>query len=268
VSALGTVTALWRYPVKSLQGESVDTLRVAPGGVVGDRRFAIRDRASGRLVSAKRVERLLAASARTRADGSVAVALPGHEEIAVGDPALPRALGSWLERDVEVVDAGAGLVAEVEMDLDQDMLDKFPGGLRADPGDPTGTMVFSTPGTNFADTSGIHLLGEAAVAAVAARHGASAGELRRFRPNLVVAVDGAFAEDGWIGSDVTIGAAPGAITRPVLRCVVITRAQPGLAAEPGLLRALHGERRGELGVFFVPAAPAEVRVGDEILRAR
>jgi len=264
----GSVAALWRYPVKSLQGEPVERVTVTRRGVAGDRRYALRDPVTQRLLTAKRDERLLRASARTLEGGPVVVAVPGAGELSVDDPALAAALAGWLDRDVEVVRAGDGGRGRVEMDLDAEMLARFAGALRPDPDDPAGTMLFETPRESFADTREIHLLTEATLRGAAAAYGEGAGDVRRFRPNIVVAGGGGpFGEDAWVGSDVTIGAAAGAITRPVLRCVVITRPQPSLDAEPQLLRRLHADRRAELGVFFVPTAPAEIRIGDPLRAA-
>src|SRR3989442_13821607 len=50
---VGTVRALWRYPVKSMLGEELDAVDVSEGGVVGDRAYALRDRESGKVASAK-----------------------------------------------------------------------------------------------------------------------------------------------------------------------------------------------------------------------
>jgi uncharacterized protein YcbX len=44
----------WRYPVKSLQGFSVDSVDMTPAGVRGDRRRALGDTATGKVASAKR----------------------------------------------------------------------------------------------------------------------------------------------------------------------------------------------------------------------
>lgn len=50
---IGTVTALWRYPVKSMQGEVLDTTVLAERGLLGDRAYAVRDVATGHIASAK-----------------------------------------------------------------------------------------------------------------------------------------------------------------------------------------------------------------------
>src|SRR5690348_3648748 len=44
---VGTVAELWRYPVKSMQGERVERLELAPGGAIGDRTLAVVDHAAG-----------------------------------------------------------------------------------------------------------------------------------------------------------------------------------------------------------------------------
>ena len=49
----GTVKALWRYPVKSMAGTKLDEPLVTEGGILGDRAYAVIDRASGRVGSAK-----------------------------------------------------------------------------------------------------------------------------------------------------------------------------------------------------------------------
>ena len=49
----GTVKALWRYPVKSMAGTKIDETLVTEGGILGDRGYAVIDKASGRVGSAK-----------------------------------------------------------------------------------------------------------------------------------------------------------------------------------------------------------------------
>ena len=59
------VLELWRYPVKSLLGERLESVRVTENGFEGDRRFAIYDLETGFGLTARRVPELLFASART-----------------------------------------------------------------------------------------------------------------------------------------------------------------------------------------------------------
>ncbi len=50
---LGSVVALWRYPVKSMMGEELNASEVTPRGLLGDRAYAIVDGADGKVASAK-----------------------------------------------------------------------------------------------------------------------------------------------------------------------------------------------------------------------
>jgi MOSC domain-containing protein len=49
--------ALWRYPVKSMLGEKLDAVDLREDGVVGDCVYALRDRETGRVASAKHPKR-------------------------------------------------------------------------------------------------------------------------------------------------------------------------------------------------------------------
>jgi uncharacterized protein YcbX len=51
--AVGTVSALWRFPVKSMGGETLAAAELAETGVVGDSAYALIDRETGRVMSAK-----------------------------------------------------------------------------------------------------------------------------------------------------------------------------------------------------------------------
>src|SRR6188472_1142418 len=49
----GSVVALWRYPVKSMMGEELNSSEITGRGLLGDRQFAVIDRATGKVGGAK-----------------------------------------------------------------------------------------------------------------------------------------------------------------------------------------------------------------------
>ena len=51
--ALGSVVSLWRYPVKSMMGEELNTADLTGRGLLGDRAYALIDVATGKIASAK-----------------------------------------------------------------------------------------------------------------------------------------------------------------------------------------------------------------------
>jgi MOSC domain-containing protein len=52
------VAELWRYPVKSLAGEPLDSAEISTDGIPGDRVVQVYD-AEGRMVTARTAPRLL-----------------------------------------------------------------------------------------------------------------------------------------------------------------------------------------------------------------
>ena len=85
------ISELWRYPVKSLQGERVSSSELTSEGVLGDRGYAIFDVETGFGLTARREAALLFASARC-VEGGVEITLP-DASVARDDAALSTWLG-------------------------------------------------------------------------------------------------------------------------------------------------------------------------------
>ena len=92
-----TVTAIWRYPVKSMAGERMGSTELTETGLVGDRVVQVYDR-HGRVVTARTFPRLLRLHATLGIDG---------EPLVDGLP--------WRSREVgELVEAAVGPGARLE----------------------------------------------------------------------------------------------------------------------------------------------------------
>jgi uncharacterized protein YcbX len=98
------VLELWRFPVKSMQGERLTTAELGPDGIAGDRQWALFDLDTGDALTARRAPDLLFAAGRLRDDGALEVVLP--DGTATTDDGV---LSDWLGRPVELRRAeGAG----------------------------------------------------------------------------------------------------------------------------------------------------------------
>lgn len=248
---VGTVAAIWRHPVKSMQGEALEAVDLYEWGVPGDRRWAVVDEASGTAMSAKRYPALLEASAFS--DGkSVRVALPGGAGGEAGDPALDAVLCDWLGRRAHLEEAGEDGGRRYETNLDAE--DESSQILR----------LPSPPGT-FLDLAAVHLLSDASIAAMAAVEPDGDWQPARFRPTILMAAAGeGFVEEEWIGSPLALGGAVIAPFMPTIRCAIPARAQPGLRKAPEVLRAVTRHRMGNLGVYAAVVDAGHVAVGDPI----
>ena len=235
------VAELWRYPVKSLQGEQVDVAEVTDRGLAGDRGWALFDLGTGLGLTARRHPVLLHASARLADDGAVVVTLPDGTLAADDD-----ALSAWLGRPVALRAAGATTGPrryENPDDIETEADDSW--------------WVFEGSALAFHDSSAVTLLSRSTVGNL---------PMRRFRPNVVLDTGG---EDALVGTTVSIGAAAVALTAQVPRCVMVTRSQPGgIGIDRDVLRWIHRERGGGLAVGGTVTRAGRVRVGDEVAPAR
>ena len=227
------VATIWRYPVKSLQGERLDTATATAEGVQGDRSFGIRDVETGLILTARRQPELLFASAAWSA-GSVMVTLPdGRTTDSDGD------LSNWLGRPVELTAAGSAGTYENPMDIENE----------AD------WVQWSGPDTSFHDSGRDQI-------SLVSRTTLRDWDERRFRQNLILDGDG---EDELVGSTISIGGAELHVTKLVDRCVMVTRPQPGdIERDLSVLKTINKERNNCLGVATVVTTPGPISVGDSL----
>jgi uncharacterized protein len=224
------VVQLWRYPVKSMQGERLARATVTATGFEGDRRWGVRDRSTGRILTAKRVPELLYGSATWVEDRPV-VTLPGDHSNVAG----------WLGRDVALVEATADGRGTYE--------------IAEDPFDESSTILeWNGPKGSFHDSNRtqVHLLSTGSV---------GAWDMRRFRPNVVV--DGA-GELDLVGATLRVGTAVLSVVKGTARCVLTTRAQPGgIERDPDVLKTIL-RNGGDLGISCHVVQPGDIHVDDEV----
>lgn len=261
---LGTVAELWRFPVKSMQGERIGAGVLGPQSLDGDRRYAVRGVDDDRLLTAKRVGALLEATARTGSDGAVTIALPDGTELAAEDAAVHAALSDWLDRPVRLVPADDGATRAFQMSFDAEQPE-------------TGLFEWACPDGTFLDLAAAHLLTDASLSAARALHPDGDWDVRRFRPtalihtapdpdtDLIAAQPGdGFIEDAWVGSTLTLGRAELHVLMPTVRCPMPSRAQPGLPRDTGVAAALRDHHENNLGVYAAVTSAGPVAVGDPL----
>jgi len=232
------VVELWRYPVKSLQGERLGSVSVMPEGLEGDRQFAIYDVTTGFGLTARRMPELLFASARLRDDGSPEVTLPDGMVAADDD-----ALSGWLERPVELRSSATAAARRYENvdDFEHEQVSAW--------------SAFDGAAGAFHDSPGarVSLVSDGTI---------GGWDVRRFRPNIVLHGEG---EDSLVGSTVTVGQATLAVGMRIERCVMTTRAQAGgVERDLAVLRTLARERGACLSIGALVAGCGTVRLGDAL----
>ena len=257
VSVVGAISQAWRYPVKSMQGLAVQSLRIGPTGIEGDRRRAIVDLATGRVMSAKRTADLLFAHA-----SDDTITLPDGTLLDVDAPDIDDILSNWLGREVTLRSAEHSRQASYEMTFDP-------------PDDSSEYFEIPIPDGTFLDLAPVHLVATATLDACAGLRPDLDWSPRRFRPNLILRAEGeAFVEDTWSGRQIAIGTAVLHVSQPTVRCAMPLRPQPALGPdEPALgrqaelfraLSDLNPAMPNHLGAYANVVTPGSVSVGDAV----
>jgi uncharacterized protein len=242
------VAELWRYPVKSMQGERCQELMLVVGGALGDRAYGVLDQDSGVVLTAKRVPLLLEAAARW-GEGGALVHVPGQPELPPG-PDLDNRLTDWLGRRVRLVMASTHGTATFEN------LSDF---------EDEASEVVSWEGSplSFVDGSELHLIATADLDQLAEERPATNWDVRRFRPNIVISTGPGLGSTPWLRGTVSLGDALLRVDNGCARCVLTTRSQPGgIERDLDVLRHIARAHNNELGVMASVVRPGPVRQGD------
>ena len=229
VSAAGTVTQLHRWPVKSMGGEPVDALAVDGRGGAGRPRPRRLRRPQGSATPADRAPGAAPAGLEGRLrrgpDRDPPCAPPTATEWAWSDPGLPAALSADLGREVTLRSDPA---------LQQDLPD---------------SLLVTVQST---------------LDAVSSELGAEL-DLRRFRTNIHVELDAeAFAEKGWEGRTLRVGAAELRLLHPCERCAIPTRDPDTQEKWAPLLRHLFDRHSGRFGINARARGEATIAIGDRV----
>jgi uncharacterized protein len=267
----GSVVSLWRYPVKSMMGEEVNAAEVTERGLVGDRQFAVVDAATGKVAGAKnprkwgnffdfRAAYVEPPQGRSKLP-AVRLTLPDGTVVTSEESDLAQILSKALGREVSFAEArgdghSSGATAE-EYWPDMEGLDHRDT-----------VTEWELPAGTFFDLAVVHLLTTATIERLRALNPEGRFEVRRFRPNIVVAtgpdVQG-FAENDWIGHSVAIGDEVRLrVTSPCPRCVMTTLPQGDLPKDARILRTAAQHNQANVGVYADVIAGGTIRRGDSV----
>ncbi len=249
MESLGTVAQLWRYPVKSFQGERVDHLDLAAGGAVADRVLAVVDPAAKKVLSGKRYPDLLMASARTDEAGII-LTLPDGTDHDAADPKVHEALSAWLDKDVRLEPPPADVVYPMEMHTG--MSDES-------------TPIFDWPGPigTWLDLADAHWLTTTSLATADAVHPDGDWDVRRFRPTALIETSAPETpEQTW--TTIALGEVHSDVFMPTPRCSLPSRAQPGLGRDTGIATTIRDHWDNNLGVYAAITLGGRVAVGDTV----
>ena len=237
-NAIGYIEAIFRYPVKSMRGERLDTAMLGWHGLEGDRRFAFRrldERGEFPWLSASSVPELVLYTPQRSGDDGLPthVLTPDAEEMPLFGDRLASEIGRRYGSPVEMMQLRNG--------------------------------VF--------DDANISVITSATVREIGRIAGTPA-DVRRFRPNIVVRSAAAvpFEEDAWVGGALRFGDAEDApavaVTSRDVRCGMVNIDPDTAVLTPAMLKAVVRENDNNAGIYGAVTRAGRLTVGQTIVLHR
>jgi uncharacterized protein YcbX len=280
---IGTVAALWRFPVKSMGGEQLSSVKMIERGVLGDRAYGLIDKDTGRVASAKSVKLFpnvldcKATFVEEPATGGdlppVQILFPDGTSVRSDSGDVDQVLSAYFKRNVTLERAAPEdfTIDSYHPDKDTVVAQKLGSALFAELGVDSPVLAGS-----FFDLFPLSVMTLSTLARLEEVRPQSHFDQRRFRMNVIVKTERTgFVENSWVGRALALG--EGArinVTVPDPRCVMLTVAQDGLPKDTEILRTLAIHNKVQVatlgqfpcaGVYAVVATPGTVRIGDRVL---
>ena len=234
---VGTVGALYHFPVKSMRGALVEQVRLDWHGLAGDRRYAFvrsEDRSFFPWLTARQVPALLAhtpvlADPSDPGESSIVVRTPEGEELALESNELRARLAEAFGGPVHLMQSNRGTF----------------------------------------DAAALSVIGEATVRDIGDLAGLQL-EALRFRNNVLLALDDdtPYLEDGWEERLLAFGrddeGARVRLNRRDPRCMMINLDPERATQDPAVLRAVVRHRDRCVGMYASTERTGAIRTGDPI----
>jgi uncharacterized protein YcbX len=278
---LGTVSGLFRYPVKSLRGEALEATDVLASGFVGDRLWAFRDVERGEITSAKRSPLLLQIAATLLQDGlepRARISLPTGETMLTDAPDCDAMVSNYAGRQLAIYDlrpasdtahyARANIAPEKYEAYVREVL-----GLLTDEPFPDfsklpreAMMNVTLPGTYY-DVSTIHIVLASELEKLQNTLPDAAVDAMRFRPNIVLNdLDSPLQSAALVGVRMKAGTAVVIADSHAPRCAMTTHAQGNLPRAPQIMRALVRDWKHNFGLYASVLQGGQITMGDPVQR--
>ena len=271
-----SVATIYRYPVKSMMGETLSEADIGEAGIPGDRGWAVRDEKRGGIRGGKKIPQLMTLAAKsgtaapliTAADGDSASASSERiNDWLSGKLNHPVTLWPLLPADqLDHYRRGAPDTEDFEQEL-RAVFGRLPDEPLPDLAGFEELLEFESPPGTYFDAFPISIISQQSLNTMNQLEGESRFDVRRFRPNLLVDVPGSdhpFPEQAWVGKTLAIGSVTLKIDTTCPRCAMTTHGFDDLPQDPSIMRKLVANSEGNLGIYASVVKVGKVATGDSV----
>lgn len=263
----GKVVSIWRYPLKSMIGEELNSSHITERGLLGDRTYALIDQETGNVVSAKNPRKWgtlfdFHASFRDPLKDvenipPIRITFPDGTQIYSNQGDIDHNLSKVLGREVSIMKAS----------LDKPSYEEYWPNIEGLAQRNIVTTEAMPPKTFF-DIAVIHILTTSTINRLRQLYPEGRFEVRRFRPNIVIESESGekdFIENSWVGKKLRIGKEILLkINAPCTRCVMTTLPQGDLPKDLGILHTVAKYNQVHAGVYASVHLGGTIHRGDPV----
>lgn len=271
-----SILNIYRYPVKSMMGETLSEADIGEAGIPGDRSWAVRDEKRGGIRGGKKIPQLMTLTAQSGATAPLITA-PDGDSASVSCEGINAWLSDKLNHPVTLwpllpadqLDHYRRGAPDTE-DFEQELRAVF-GRLPEEPlPDLTGfeeLLEFESPPGTYFDAYPISIMSQQSLATMNQLEGESRFDVRRFRPNLLVDIpdtEHPFPEQAWVGKTLSIGNLTLKIEMTCPRCSMTTHGFDDLPRDTEIMRKLVDHSDGNLGIYASVERLGQISLEDHI----
>ena len=263
----GKVVSMWRYPVKSMLGEELNSSYVTERGLIGDRTYAVIDQETGKVASAKNPRKwgklfdfcavFLDSPQVVENIPPIRITFPDGTHIFSDQDEIDDTLSIVLGREVKL------MRASLEKPSYEEYWPDIEGLAQKEKVTDEGM-----PPQTFFDIAVIHILTTSTINRLRELYPEGRFEVRRFRPNIVVesvSEEKDFIENLWVGKKLAIGEETILkVTAPCTRCVMTTLPQADLPRDLGILHTVARYNQVHAGVYASVHRGGTIHRGDRV----
>lgn len=274
--ANASIINIYRYPVKSMMGETLSEADIGEAGIPGDRGWAVRDERRGGIRGGKKIPQLMTLTAQSGSTAPLITAPDGDSASASTEginewlsDKLNHPVTLWPLLPADQLDHYRRGAPDTE-DFEQELRTVF-GRLPEEPlPDLTGfeeLLEFESPPGTYFDAFPISIMSQQSLASMNQLEGESRFDVRRFRPNLLVDIpdtDHPFPEQAWVGKTLSIGSVKLKIDMTCPRCSMTTHGFDDLPRDTEVMRKLVNHSDGNLGIYASVQTPGKISREDHI----
>ena len=237
---VGTIQAIWLYPVKSMRGISVESAEMYWYGLLGDRRYAYvqsSDHTTFPWLTGRELPKIVQyqpsfANDSDRRFSEIEVSTPEGKTHTMSSALLRQELAAQFGKPIHLMQLNRGAY----------------------------------------DAAPLSIVSTATFKQLSKTHGAALDD-RRFRISVIIQADDdtPYVEDSWIDSSLTFGKREDSAVilpfRPIQRCVMVNIDPDTAEKDAAVLKSVNRSRDNCVGVYCWPRQIGALKVGDVVYRS-